>query len=267
MPDDYDAQWRLILAGEHPVLHSARRLHRLLPSHPRCKLCNAPFRGFGGRVMKLFGRTPWPKSPTVCSGCQSFAESHPGGAEIELSFLFADVRGSTSIAERVSATELNALMNGFFATATDILFRESAWVDKFVGDEVVAFFVPGWLKGNHGETAVKVARELLEAVEAPRAAGEAVLPIGIGVHSGRAFVGTIGEGSATDLTALGDDVNIAARLASAAGAGEILVSEATLSVAGLSFAGTESRNLPLKGKSEPVAVRVLRAAPAATFRA
>jgi adenylate cyclase len=85
------------------------------------------------------------------------------------------------------------------------------------------------------------------------------VPIGAGVHTGVAFVGSIGTGPHVELTAMGDRVNVTARLASAAGAGEILVTEDAANAAGLDLVGLERRDLELKGKSAPTTVRVLRA--------
>jgi len=84
-------------------------------------------------------------------------------------------------------------------------------------------------------------------------------PVGIGVHTGSAYVGVVGdEDSPADFTALGDNVNITARLASEAGAGEILISDAAYTAARLSAGVPERRQMQLKGKSEPIGVRVLR---------
>ncbi len=83
--------------------------------------------------------------------------------------------------------------------------------------------------------------------------------MGIGIHTGPAFVGVVGgEESPADFTALGDNVNITARLASEAGSGEILISEASYSAANLNRQDLEHRQMELKGKSEPIGVRVLR---------
>ena len=83
------------------------------------------------------------------------------------------------------------------------------------------------------------------------------LPVGVGVHTGIAFVGSVGAGTNVDLTAMGDPMNVTARLASAAGAGEILVSADAARVAGLDDADLERRELELKGKSEVVSVVVI----------
>jgi adenylate cyclase len=87
------------------------------------------------------------------------------------------------------------------------------------------------------------------------------VPVGVGIHTGKAWVGSIvgASGAGADFTALGDNVNIAARLASNAGAGEVLISEATYNAARVENEALESRNLELKGKSELIRVRVLHA--------
>jgi adenylate cyclase len=245
-----------MLTGQHSTLRFERGLYRLLPTNPRCKICHAPFAGIGGRLMRLLGRRPWHKNPTVCNSCQGFAERHTGGAEIELSLFFADVRDSTRIAERSTPTEFRSLMNRFYATATEILISQAAWIDKLVGDEVIAFFIPGLLHDNHARVAIEAGEKLL------RATGHGLnqtpwVPVGVGVHTGRAFVGTVGSGDVTDITALGDDVNTAARLASVARAGELLASEAAVAAAGIDASSRERRDLDLKGKSVSVPVRVL----------
>jgi len=127
-----------------------------------------------------------------------------------------------------------------------------------VGDEVTALFFPGYAGQEHACKAVEAGQELLQ-VTGHGAHGEPWVPVGVGIHTGIAWVGSIvgasGEGS--DFTALGDNVNIAARLASKAGQGEILVSEAAFQAARMDTEGIERRELQLKGKSELVSVRVL----------
>jgi adenylate cyclase len=227
--------------------------HRHVPSNPRCKFCSSPFGGFGGALFGLFGRRPWTKNPSICNVCQIYAEKHPGGAEVNLTLLFADVRGSTSLAEGMSPTEFKRLLDRFYKTATDVLMDYYAWIDKFVGDEVVAFFFSGTPGGqNHATLGMNAARDLLKAT------ANDSLPIGIGVHAGRAYVGTVGGEHVVDVTAVGDDVNVAARLASAAEPRSIFASESTCVAAGLSLDDASARDLDLKGKSAPVRVRVLR---------
>lgn len=190
----------------------------------------------------------------------AFAKRYPGGTELEISMLFVDVRGSTRLAEGMTAASFGELMNRFYKAATDVLIRTDAVIDKLVGDEVIGLYLPLFTGSNHARPAVLAARELLLATghgedRAPW------LPIGIGVHTGVAYVGTVGgaEETVTDITALGDNVNVTARLASLAGPGEALISEAAYGAGGAELGDLEARQLELKGKSEPVSVRVLRA--------
>ena len=256
MTDESDHNWGRMLRGEHPMARFEVGLHRLLPSNPRCKMCRVPFGGLGGRVMRLLGRRPWHKNPSFCNVCQSYAEKNPGGAEVEIALLFADIRGSTRMAEGMTPTEFSALLNRFYHVATDVLLEHEAWVDKLVGDEVVAFFFPHTSRGRrHARVALDAARALLGATM--DGADGVRIPIGIGVHSGTAYVGTVGVGHVTDVTALGDDVNVASRLAAAAAAGTIVVSETAFAAAGGVDGEGERRDLELKGKAAPVAVRIL----------
>lgn len=156
-------------------------------------------------------------------------------------------------------SDFRQLMNRFYAAATDVMVKTDALIDKLVGDEVIGLYLPGWAGPNHARLAVKAAQDVLRATGHGEPHGP-WLPVGVGVHTGIAFVGTVSgtEGTVTDLTALGDAVNVAARLASVAGGGEALISNATYAAAGLDLGNLEQRQLELKGKNEPISVRVLR---------
>lgn len=252
--------WQVVLQGKIPGLHRLRQLFRLLPADKRCKNCNAPLSGSGALLMHLIGRHAYHKNPRFCNHCMWLGQAYPGGAEIELSLFFTDVRGSTTLAENMTAAEFSRLMNRFYAVATDVLIRTDAFIDKLVGDEVIGLYLPGYAGTDHAHKAVHAAQELLHVVGYGTPNGP-WLPIGIGVHTGLAYVGTVQgtAGTVTDFTALGDTVNITARLASKAGPGEALLSEAAYTAAGLSFGNLERRQLEVKGKSEPIGVHVLRA--------
>lgn len=136
------------------------------------------------------------------------------------------------------------------------MFSHDGIVDKFVGDELVAMFFPLLSGERHAARGVEAARAVL--VETGHLdPGGPWAPVGAGVHTGTAWVGAVGSGTRTELTALGDAVNTAARLASTAGVGEIQVSAAAASAAGVG-AGLERRHLDLKGKSTLTEVVVLK---------
>jgi len=229
----------------------------LLPTSPRCKFCHAPFHGPAAPLMSLVGRAPSKLNPRFCGICLDVLPL--GGAEIELSMLFADVRGSTTLAEGMTPTEFSRLMNRFYLTATDVLVRSDALIDRLIGDEVIGLFLTGFAGTEHPRVAVEAARELLRAVGYGGPSGPWI-PVGAGVHTGTAFVGKVGEQNVNDITVLGDAANVAARLASQAGPGEILVSQAAFTAARLEPSNLEQRRLELKGRREGVDAFVLRPA-------
>jgi adenylate cyclase len=250
-----DPMWRQILEGTTGGFAEGHKWFRRIPSSPRCKLCAAPFGGIGAPVMQLMDRGPWPKNPTICGFCFKQLERGHGGAEIVLTLLFADIRGSTSLAESMEPRAFQQLMGRFYRVATEILIAQEAVVDKFVGDEVVALFIPALTGPEHAKHAVDAAREMLRAT-GHRDRGGPWVPLGIGIHTGPAYVGSIGD-TVTDFTALGDAVNVTARLASEAAGGEILVSDEASRRAGLAT-DLETRHLNLRGRQEPLDIRVLR---------
>lgn len=259
MPDESltEQDWYKFLTEGETIPRHFHHLMGLLPSSPRCKLCNSPFRGWGGFLMHLMGRDQSRYNPRYCEKCDRF--EHPGGAVIVLTMLFADVRGSTTLAERLGAHEFSRLMNRFYMAATDVLVKTDALVDRLLGDEAIGLYVPVFAGAHHPRRAIEAAQNLLRLTGHADPKGP-WLPVGIGVHTGSAWVGVVGgeDGSPTDFTALGDNVNITARLASQAGAGEILISDAAYTASGLDLGKLEQRQLELKGKSEPTGVRVLR---------
>jgi adenylate cyclase len=232
-----------------------RRIRSRIPSAPRCKLCASPFEGLGGLVMRQLGHRRWPQNPKYCEACFGMLRANHGGAEVACTLLFADVRGSTRLAEDLPPRDFNRLMGRFFDAGAKVLIEHDAWVDKFVGDEIIGIFVPALATEAHARRGVDAALALLRATGSGSAAGPWV-PVGVGVNTGVAYVGSIGEENDTELTAMGDIVNVTARLSSVAAAGEILVGTATAAAAGLP-PGLERRMLDLKGKSEPVEVVVL----------
>lgn len=169
-----------------------------------------------------------------------------------MSMLFIDVRGSTALSETMTPTEFSKLINRFYTEATKVIIQEDGLVEKLAGDSVAAFWGAGFAGPNYVERTTKVARNLLGAMERQR------IPVGIGVHYGIAYFGAMGNADGlTEISAIGDEVNLAARLASKASQGEIIVSEQALNQAGMAFTGLESRSLELKGISEPIQVRVM----------
>jgi adenylate cyclase len=232
------------------------RLMRRLPSDPRCAICGAPYRGVGGRLMGRFGFTPSRKNPRLCSVC--FEKAPMGGVETEIGVLFADVRGFTSLAEGQAPGEVATLLNRFYASAVDVLCSH-AIIDKLVGDQVMALYLPRIFPGEPADHMVSDAEALLAAAGYDNQ--QPWLELGIGLDYGTAYVGNVGAGEVKDFTAIGDVVNTAARLEAAAASGEIVMSSRVHS---RTLDGTEDarpRELSLKGKSEPEVAMVLSPRP------
>jgi adenylate cyclase len=223
------------------------RTMRRLPHGPRCAVCGAPYAGIGGRIVRPLGFAPSRKNPRLCIRC--FDEGPAGGQEMDVGVLFADVRGFTALSEHRPPNEVAAMLNEFYEAAIDVLCRY-AIVDKLVGDEVMALYLPRLLTDDVGEHMVQDARDLL-------AAAGSLLHVGIGLDYGRAYVGNVGSGDVKDFTAIGDVVNTAARLQAVAGEDEVLLSQRVCAVAGGVPPGAVERTYELKGKAEPERAYVL----------
>jgi adenylate cyclase len=235
-----------------------RGLFHLLPDNPRCRICHSPFQGLGGAVMRHFlGVVPSKLNPQLCNDCELFAQRYKGGAEIVLTILFADVRGSTHLAEQMNPTAFSGLINRFYQAATKVLYDSQAMVEKLIGDAVTGFYTTGLSGPDHARVAVGAAREILR-VTGHTAPGGPWISVGIGVHTGLAYVGAVNADSGVaDIAVLGDTANVGARLAALAGPGEIYLSQATARAAGLDLAGADIRRENVKGRSEPVDIWVL----------
>ena len=256
---DFDEEFwrRFLVQGGDTWKSVGRRVFKRIPADPRCRMCAAPFSGAGAPLMRLIGKRPSIANPNWCNSCFDFMAKHHGGAEIDGAMLFADIRGSTAMAESMSPADYHALLERYFAAATSVVFAHDGFVDKFVGDELVALFFSLLSGDRYVARAVAAGTDLLRAT----GHGEADAPwvsIGVGVHCGRAWFGVVGEGSHIELTAVGDTVNVAARLAATAAPGELLVSADAAAASDLD-PGLERRRLALKGKAldtEVVSVHV-----------
>ncbi|HKV20855.1 MAG TPA: adenylate/guanylate cyclase domain-containing protein [Mycobacterium sp.] len=242
--------WNTVLTDGHASLVKARKLFRYLPSEPRCKVCNNPFGGLAGRVLAAAGFTPSRKNPNLCSRCCDALPA--GGSEVDIAILFADVRGSTALGRRGGATDFASLLNRFYITATRTLLRHDAVIDKLIGDEVMAFFVRGISGPDYRRRAVAAGADLLKAVGYGTDEGP-WLELGVAVNAGVAFVGNVGE-SVVDFTALGDPVNVSARMQQHAAGGELLVASG---VADDLMTDSPLRQLDLRGCEHPVSAFVL----------
>lgn len=226
---------------------AASNVLRALPSGPRCGICGAPFAGFGSRLIRPLGYQQSRKSPNLCATCVE--ASPPGGMTTEAGVLFADLRGFTRLSEQADPEAVSALLRRFYACAEDVLFPEAV-IDKLIGDEVMALYLPMYRRFEEAAPVmIDGARELLRRVGYGSAEGP-FAEVGIGLDYGEAFVGNVGRRALNDFTAIGDVVNVAARLQGEADGGDILVSGRLAER--LADPPGERLELNLKGKAEPV---------------
>ena len=174
----------------------------------------------------------------------------------DVTILFADIRSFTVIAEKMVAEEVVALLNEFFNLMVGVVFANYGILDKFVGDQLMAVFglVPS--RNHHSFDALTVAVAMQDAAEElarQRAKqGKETFAVGIGINTGSAIVGNVGSENRMDYTAIGDCVNIAARLQQIAKGGEILIGEETHLQTKAQFLLRERGKITVKNKTEPV---------------
>ena len=254
-PEDWQVVWELHGRGANRVLS---KVLLALPSSPRCSICGAPFAGAGRWLVRPLGYRPSRKNPTVCAVCVE--SSPPGGMTMHTGILFADLRGFTARFDGADPQEVSTILRRFYRCAEDVLFPD-ALIDKLIGDEVMALYLPVMQPARDRDAIPAVmlahARELLRAVgygsdEPP------FVEMGVGLDVGDAFVGNIGQRSLFDFTAVGDVVNTASRLQGQAEGGEVVFSDRVAAGLPASDRGTRVE-LSLKGKAEPQMAYVVRA--------
>jgi adenylate cyclase len=178
----------------------------------------------------------------------------------ELTVLFSDVRGFTSISEKIPVDELVRTLNEFLSAMVEVIFRNGGTLDKFVGDCVMAFWGAPVRQEDHAERAARTALEMIAELEALnrrwREQGRQELKIGVGINTGEMILGNIGSDRRMDFTVIGDNVNLAARLESSTKElqASIVISEATYRrISGLARV-RDLGTIHVKGKDVPIRV-------------
>jgi adenylate cyclase len=179
-----------------------------------------------------------------------------GGSKCKLSVLFADLRGFTSLSERLDPSELIETMNGYFHRMVDAVFQHGGTLDKFIGDAVMAFWGAPLSRPDDAIRSIRCALEMQKQLrqlnETRRAAGRPPLEMGIGLHCGEAVVGNVGSDKRLEYTALGSTVNIAARIEDRSEPNTVLISEVLHDEVRGQVAGQWLDVTQLKGVSRPM---------------
>ena len=183
-----------------------------------------------------------------------------GGERRAITVFFSDVRGFTSYSESQQPEEVVARLNEILTAQVGVVFKYNGTLDKFVGDELMAFFgAPGVLhKDNHAlvavRTAVEIQQKMKKLQEKWAQEGKAMLYIGIGINTGDMVVGNMGSAERMDFTVIGDNVNLGARLCSVAGKDEIIVSEVTYEAVKDHIEAVKLEPIMVKGKVNPIEI-------------
>jgi len=174
----------------------------------------------------------------------------------EVTLLFSDIRGFTTLSESRTPEEVVALINRYFSMQVDVVFRHGGTLDKFIGDCIMALWGAPLEDGQHAAHAVACALDMADTLQAfKRELGtDADFDVGIGVHSGPAVVGLIGSDKRREYTAIGDTVNLASRIEGLTKDAKrrILVSKDTVQRCGDAFHFASCGTFPVKGRSQPV---------------
>jgi adenylate cyclase len=193
--------------------------------------------------------------------------ANPSGRKERLTMFFSDVRGFTSMSEKMEPQEVQQLLSEYFTEMTGILFKYEGTLDKFMGDAIMAFFGNPVPQPDQAKRAVLMALDMQDAIarlnQKLTAEGRRTIGVGMGINTGDVTVGNLGSKDFLDYTVIGDAVNLACRLEQNAKAGEIIVTRATYEEVKDVVEVEPMEPIRVKGKVEPIPIyRVLRRVPA-----
>jgi len=181
-----------------------------------------------------------------------------GGINQTITVLFADIRGFTAFSEAEKPERVVSLLNKYFTAMTEVIFEHGGTLDKYLGDGLMAIFGAPTASDKDADNAVKTAvamqNKLVELNSELKISGFKEISIGIGLHTGVATIGYIGSEKRSEYTAIGDTVNLASRLESAAAGGQILISEATGRACKESFQIRKCEPLRVRNRVQPVSL-------------
>jgi adenylate cyclase len=215
----------------------------------QCRVCGTLLSGAMSVVFRTVGIKRSSRNPNICTRCSTHIEE---GRLAEITVLFADLSSFTELTHDLGAERTHEIIDAFLRMATEVLVQRGAFIDKYIGDAVMALFNVPIRYEDHARRAIFAAAELESALESLGARFGLSLQASIGIATGYARVGRVGSEDSKDYTAIGDVVNLAARLQGKAGAGEILISEESYAKHSADFPEATPERLMLKGFRDPV---------------
>jgi len=226
-------------------------MNRASGSHlaAQCSVCGTLLSGAMSVVFRAFGIKRSPRNPNICTRCSTHVEE---GRLVEITVLFADLSSFTELTQDLGAEKTHEVVDAYLRMATDVLVKRGAFIDKYIGDAVMALFNVPIRYEDHARRAIVAASELESALQSLIARFGFSLQASVGIATGFARVGRLGSEDNKDYTAIGDVVNLAARLQGKAGTGEILIGAESYAKHAAEFPEAQPEQLQIKGFREPV---------------
>ncbi|MDP8922961.1 MAG: adenylate/guanylate cyclase domain-containing protein [Chloroflexota bacterium] len=220
--------------------------------HPDPGVLAVPFKLAGVRISRM--------NPNLCNLCETKFRSVKKAQQVIVpaTVLFADVRGYTSLSEEVEAGDVSSMLGEFYDRCSEAIWERDGIVNKLIGDAIIAIYNFPISRQDHVKQAALSGIDLQRRCQAMTRMGGRDLPVGVGIHAGDVAIGEIGR-SLKDFTAIGEVVNLAARLQGASQPGEVLVTEQVYREVERDYPAAERRTCTLKGIAKPVTAYVLRA--------
>jgi len=216
---------------------------------PLCVVCRTPLGGAIGLVFRAAGIRRSTRNPNLCSRCNTHAEE---GHLVEMTVLFADLTAFTELTAKLGPQRAHEVVDAFLRMATQALVAQDGYIDKYLGDAVMALFNAPIRREDHAARAVHAAIAIQAGLLPVGERFGLDLKAGVGVASGWAHVGRLGSSDKRDYTAVGEVVNLAARLKDRTRPGEILVDRTAYEWVAEEFPAVPEEALTLKGFADPV---------------
>jgi class 3 adenylate cyclase len=214
-----------------------------------CLICSTALAGVASVPFKLLGISRSTRNPNLCNRCNTHAEE---GRVAEITVLFADLSSFTELTHELGPEGTHEVVDAFLQMATYCLVKHDAFIDKYVGDAVMAFFNVPIRREDHSARAVAAAQEILAGIPSLNERFGLKLGAVVAIATGFARVGRLGSSDGKDYTAIGDVVNLAARLEGVASRGEIVIDEPVYAAVRERVGEAQAETVKLKGFKDPV---------------